>query len=289
MSAIGFGLWPGAGRRAQTGFGFGGPALPPGAALTRASAASFVTADGALAFAAPDGARFDHDADGRLRGLMIERALTNGITAPGPITAANWPGDTFGSGQLPTFIDSSVTAPDGTPTASRIAFVRGSDFARIARAEAVVPGTRYCLSVWLRAAAEGPAISLRLDGANGETLIVGPRWRRYALSAVAESAAMSCQLLLWSAIAGAPEAATVDIWGAQFEPGSAPSSFAANTRAADVVTLDWRMHGVADGPMTLRYQFDDGAAEHRPTMIADGRSTVPVDLARPWVRRIERL
>ena len=63
----------------------------------------------------------------------------------------------------------------------------------------------------------------------------------------------------------------------------------AATRAADVLTLDWRSRGVADGPIGVRYGFDDGSSQDATLIVAGGVATVPVTLARRWITRVQKL
>jgi hypothetical protein len=61
------------------------------------------------------------------------------------------------------------------------------------------------------------------------------------------------------------------------------------TRAADVVTLNWGSLGIADGTITARYTFDNGTTQDVVTVISGGVSTVPTNLNRPIIRRVDKI
>lgn len=75
------------------------------------------------------------------------------------------------------------------------------------------------------------------------------------------------------------------LFGVQLEAGSMPSSYvasgaAAGARVADVLMLNWGMHGVPDGGVTLRYLFDDGSTQDVAAAVTGGVVTVPGNLNR---------
>ncbi|MBX9860406.1 MAG: hypothetical protein K2Y20_12560 [Sphingomonas sp.] len=286
-STLGLGFALG-GSDGAPGFDFSGDGLPAGATLTRGSAGSTLGADGVLRSVAADVARFDHDpTSGAKRGILIEPAATNAISDPHGFGATSWMRDQGGGGQLPV-LTSGQAAPDGSTGATRIDFARGNGFSRLIRNVPLAAAGPHCFSIWLRAVAPGPAIALRLDGADGGTLSLDTGWRRFAFG-VPVGSSVDVQLILWSVIAAAPVTASVFAWGAQIEPGTAPTSFISGSRAADVLTLDWRGLGVADGSVAVRYDFDDGSSAVRATTVTGGTAPVPTDLARPWLRRARRV
>lgn len=270
------------------GFDFGRDALPAGATLTRGSAGSCLGADGVLRMLAADAPRFDHDpVTGARRGLLTEPAATNAISHPHGFAAPPWSGDAGGDGTAPV-VTPGQPAPNGANDATRIDFARGTGgFSRLRCYASVGAPGRYCVSVWLRAAAPGPAMALRLNGSDGGTISIGTGWQRMAFSALVE-ATIDVQLILWSGIAGAPLAASVVAWGAQLEPGPAPTSFIDGARRADVLTLDWRARGVPDGPLAVHYSFDDGSRATGIQHVSGGVAVVPTDLPRAALRRIAR-
>lgn len=286
-STLGLGFALG-GSDGATGFDFGGDGLPAGATLTRGSAGSTFGATGLVRSVGADVARFDHDpASGARCGLLIEPAATNAITDPHGFDAPSWLRDQGDGGQLPV-PTSGQTAPDGSTAATQIDFARGNGFSRLIRNVPVAAAGPHCFSIWLRAAVPGPAIALRLDGADGGTLPLDTGWRRFAFG-VPVGSSVDVQLILWSVIAAAPLTASVFAWGAQLEPGTAPTSFISGSRAADALTLNWGSLGVADGSVAVRYDFDDGSSAVRATSVTGGTAPVPTDLPRPWLRRARRV
>ncbi|WP_151954115.1 phage head spike fiber domain-containing protein [Sphingomonas sp. EC-HK361] len=289
----------GSGRTATAravGFDLGADALPAGVTLSRATPAMCFDAAGMLAVRAANAARFDHDPQTLARrGLLVEAAATNVLPWSSDL-AGHWAGDMGGSGSAPIVTALDAVAPDGTNAATRIDFVRGDGFSRIALSGVgTVPGMPMVFSVWLKAAgAAGASIALRLESLDSGTLTLDGQWRRYSLAARADTDAASVQLLLWSQVAGAPTAAAVHAWGAQLETGTIATSSIATagsvgTRSADTVTLDWGGRGVADGPITVRYAFDDGSSQTGLAMVSGGRMTVPTDLARARLLRVTRI
>lgn len=271
----------------RRGVDFSGASLPPGAALTRASAATQVGADRRVQRVGADVARFDHDpASGRRLGLLVEPAAVNYLSEPHNLTLVPWARDAGGTGSAPVLTPGQA-APDGSTGAVRIDFARGDGFSRV-RTGAILPTAgRYCFSIWSRTTQPGPSVALRIDGVDSGTLILGSQWQRVSLPADVGTAA-DVQILLWAALANAPITATVDLWGAQFEQGGAPTSLIEGSRAADALMLDWRARGVADGPLSVRYRLADGSRRLGTQMVIDGQARVPGDLPGLVLRGVER-
>lgn len=299
MGVIGLGVGIGSGRIATAravGFDLGADTLPAGVTLSRATPATCFDASGVLTVRPANAARFDHDPQTLARrGLLVEAAATNVLPWSSDL-AGHWAGDMGGSGSAPIVTALDAVAPDGTNAATRIDFVRGNGFSRIALSGVgTVPGMPMVFSVWLKAAGTaGASIALRLESEDGGTLTLDGQWRRYSLAAKANTDAASAQLLLWSQVAGAPTAAAVHAWGAQLETGATATSPIATagiaiTRSADTVTLDWGSRGVPDGPITVRYEFDDASSQTVAGAVAGGRMTVPTDLARARLLRVTRI
>lgn len=287
MSTLGLGFSLG-GRRAG-GFDFGGATLPAGATLTRASPASVIAASGAMQTAVVDAPRFDHIGGAR-RGLLVERAATNLVTQSASI--GDWLADSGRGGSPVGITPDDVVAPDGSTSAARLFFEHNTGYARLLYYP-VVPGPGdYCFSIWLRSVIPGRSIAISIGNVLGSTLTLDAQWRRFSVTAaIADSA--QCQLILWPFIADTPDSATLHAWGAQVEAGVAATSYIATgatpvTRAADVLTLDWGAQGVADGPIAVRYCFDDGSIATGTQTVAGGSATVSTALPRSALRRIER-
>ncbi len=88
--------------------------------------------------------------------------------------------------------------------------------------------------------------------------------------------------------------ASAALWGAMFAAESVASSYIPTlaeqvTRAPDVLAIDWAGQGVADGAITARYTFDDGTTQDVATTVASGTSTIPTNLNRPNILRVEKI
>lgn len=132
MLRPGFGLGPGLGnrRRVSTMIDFVGPMLPPGARLSRASPGYWSDPGGVLRSVAIDAPRFDYGDGGAARGLLIEVGATNMLPWSGGF-AARWIGDAFDGGVNPAITAVAGVAPDGSATATRIAYNRGGGYSRV--------------------------------------------------------------------------------------------------------------------------------------------------------------
>lgn len=317
MPGIGIELSPGRGRPVSLAplFDFSGPALPLGARLTRASAARRFAAGGALITVAADVPRFDRDpVTGATRGLLIEAAATNLLPWSDRI-------DLFGERSQCSAISNVGPAPDGTGGFGRLVPAVGSGVFPYA-ADTSVPksaGTTYTLSAFARyetirwlllsGGLYGDARFAWFDLANGAVGTVGANAIGAAITridattcriAVTFTGTSSPYCLLApvkaDATFGADYAAgdSAGVWGVMLETGAKASSAVATagsavTRAADVLTLEWRGRGVADGAITVRYTFDDGSAQDVATVVAGGTAGVPTTLNRRWLRRAEKL
>lgn len=315
MGAFGFG--PGfAIRRAAAlapVFDFGGGVLPPGAMLTRASVGRRFDAAGALVSEPADTARFDHDpATGARRGLLIEGAASNLLPWSDRL-------DLFGESSQCAVVADVGAAPDGSGGFDRLVPGVGSGvFPYVA--DTRVPkdaATTYTLSAFVRRETlrwmllsgglygdarfawfdlQAGAVGTVGGGASGAAIArIDAATFRIAVTFTGTTSPY-CLLAPVKADAtfGADYAAgdTAGAWGAMLEVGARASSPIATaggaaTRAADVLTLDWGGRGVADGTITVRYGFDDGSSEDATTTVAGGRATVPVGLARCWLRRAQ--
>lgn len=143
----------------------------------------------------------------------------NLLASPEAFDAAAWVVNADTGSVAPVVTADHHAAPNGALTADRIVFDRGSGgFSRIQQTAAVTSGVTQRLAVWLRADTPGASIALRLDSTNGATLNLTTTWTRYTLDATATGATMVVQLLLYTAISGAPVTATVHAWGAQLSP-----------------------------------------------------------------------
>jgi len=315
MHAIGFGprFTVNRGVRRSTVFDFSGGALPPGASLSRASAATCYDAGGAIVSHAANVGRFDrHPVTGALRGLLIEPAATNALARSTDWSDGYWSKSTVtvSAGVLietaangahsvrQTTGDVSYSA--GQPvTASVIAGERSGSAKRYLvlslGTTPVFSATTFAIfdlaSGGVTAFGNGTAATFPAGG--GAWLCV--------FSATPVAAASAQQIVLRvnasaTAIAGyvGDGASGLNVTHLQIEAGTAATSrivtgASAATRAPDVLLLDWRSRGVADGTVGVRYGFDDGSTQDSTLSVSGGTATVPVTLARRWIRRIHKI
>ncbi len=314
MIAIGFG--PSLTTHRMSGdaaFDFTSGVLPPGATLTRASIGSRFDAGGVLRIESSDVARFDHNpATSILRGLLIEPEQTNEVLMSEDIGGASWT-----RLQSPEISGNVADAPTGVPTADSLSDANVDQYSGVSQTFAAVAARTVSLfirkdttgrTMRFTVVRGGPPLSdLALDTATGDVKLSGPG----AISGAAHDCGAFWRLVLvnnvaydslvifpaagasasWTYSAGATGAAIV--WGVQAERGARASSYIPTdtmtvTRAADVLTLDWGRFAVPDGPLPLRYLFDDGSSQDAMATVTDGLATVPTTLARPWLRRVER-
>ncbi len=281
MPALGLAIGPRAGPGPQ--FDFSAGALPPGAVLTRASPATCVGADGRVATLPPDAARFDHDpGTGARLGLLVEPEATNGALRSLEIADPAW----LTYAGVAKVGPVAGAAPDGG-AAMRIAFgsAGGVDIAAASalyQEPALPPGEgAWVASFWVRAVSGATRVRLGLYPgflpvvSTGDVAVTADRWTRAFVSAAAITSGSN--LSLRNDVAGA--SADVLVWGAQIEPGTAPTSTIMTdadpvTRAADDLSLDWGRLGIADGPVTLRLFFADGLEDVDVTIVG-GVAAVP--------------
>ena len=280
-------------RSPRVGFDFSAGVLPTGASLTRASAGSRFDAAGVLRIEPADVARFDHDpASGASLGLLIEPERTNLLLRSAEITDAAWSGD--GTRTANTDI-----APDGTASADRYGYSGSGVF----QSFACTADTDHVLSEYIKlgTVAEPDFLIAVYDETHLAFVAIDVRPDRalstagfaridHAFRTPPGCTACRVYLIRNSALSAGDSAI---FWGASVERGSGatsyiPTSGAAATRAADVLTLDWSRWGVADGPLGVRYVFDDGSSAEGEAEVANGRAIVPTALERRWLRRIER-
>ncbi|HVI99074.1 MAG TPA: hypothetical protein VM657_08420 [Sphingomonas sp.] len=310
MITIGLGSSLVRGASPRAGFDFTAGTMPPGARLTRASIGSRFDTAGVMRIEAADVPRFDHDpATGALRGLLIEPQRTNDVTRSTAPDSAAW----ARSGGI-AITAGAIAAPDGASVAAVVADTNeaynsvSQIFGELASRtlsvfvakDNVSRASRFPI---LRASAG--TSDLAIDTATGSWSISGAAfagevrdhgtyWR------IALQFATCDRVTLYPAVGAGPgwsnapgTTGSVTVWGFQAEQGAGATSYiptdaAAANRAADVLSLDWRRWGAADGPIRLRYIFDDGSVQESTAEVIDGATTVPTDLARSWLRRVER-
>lgn len=244
--------------------------MPSGITFSRASTASYFNSAGMMQTAAANVARFDYNPNTlALNGLLIEEARTNVVTYSLP-TSTNW------TLAATTLAANSITAPDGTTTASLLS----DNATSAAHATATtatfsfVFNTTYSFSVFAKAATShvmqiytstGPFTTspyanfdLTAGTVGTSSGIVsasmqncGNGWWRcvVAITANANSAGAQFSIALTNDNSSAARIVSYVgtgkgfyVWGAQTESGAFPTSYipttgAAVTRSADVASM----------------------------------------------------
>lgn len=177
------------------------------------------------------------------RGLLLESAATNLLLHSQAFDNAAWSAGHDGSASNPTVTANTTTAPDGETTADTITFsltgsTSGDGSYILQVVSGLTPGAKYPFSAWLKGTA-GKQVNLVVGGDSAlVTLTTG--WVRASLTITAASS--STFALIGVSGSMADPAATVDVWGAQFEAGARASSYipttsATATRAADQAAI----------------------------------------------------
>lgn len=143
------------------------------------------------------------------------RARYNLLTFSEQFDNGIWARDAAGTGIPPVVTANAGVAPDGTTTADRIQFDRGTgagSFSRI-RQYAIPAPTGVCTwSVWMRTVSGLPeTVNLRYEGTSVLCNVTGT-WQRFSVSQAATFG--ECQIMSWTA-AGGTQAPDVLVWGAQ--------------------------------------------------------------------------
>lgn len=280
------------------GFDFSGGTLPAGATLTRGGVGYRTNVSGVLVSETVNVARFDYDPTSHaFLGLLVEPAVSNLITKSQTIDT--WTKLT--GAQVPVVTANTQAAPDGTTTADTVALAATTGAQRSIVIDDVtaanVPAGQVTTSIWLKGAAGGeqPWIELVAGGSafiGQQKVALTTSWQRFSVTATNPSSQTIIVGLGYDGLGTGQtpgSAATIYAWGAQLEAQDIASSYiptttAAAARAADVLTLNWASLGIADGPATVRYRFDDGSTQDVPTTITGGTSVAPTNLNRPRIK-----
>ena len=309
MRCLGIGVSSAMRASAQSagGFDFMHGRLPPGASLSRASVATACDARGHIVQSGTDQPRFEHDAaTGELRGLLIEAAATNVVRSSDRIDTAAW---TIASLVVDRDVPDGI---DGLASASRLEDADPNGFGGIGQAiattgpavasiyvrkDSVPASTRFAL---LRLGSDN---DLRIDtmmGAVHSPISIGGvidegSWWRFWVRA----SAVSETIEFYPAVGAGPlqggygsgATGSIEIGGIQVESGIRPTSRiptgpSPQTRAADVLTLNWGAQGVRDGARSITCELAGNASLTTEIEIVGGRAPVPIPPDGQPIRRI---
>jgi hypothetical protein len=225
--------------------------IDPRFTFTRGSDGTYIDASGVIRTAGANQPRFEFDPiTGASKGLLIEESRTNLALHSEDFSNAYWLKTASETGVAPVVTSNNATAPDGTSTADRIVFSRGtataSDFSGIQSGNLAPTAIRYAGSLWIKAATSGDVgkeIQFRHVSTGTplvHTLTLG--WQRIGRI---ETGVVGTRRLDFGLIdAGISETSvSVHAWGAQVEAGSSlgsyiPTTTGTATRAADLLSFD---------------------------------------------------
>lgn len=251
------------------------------ASLARASAnATYVNVSGVLSTATTNAARFNYDANYPAGGtpsltgpfLLVEPAATNLFSQSNAFTT------TWSTGNSPVLTAAAFTSPDGT--ANGWSMTSGGNFGNIEQF-ITLTAIPYTMSVWSRSSSGLGPLAFIINVSQGPDNTQGASFVRYKYSVTATAGSFVFNAMMVDTNA----AATIGIFGAQFETGSVATSYIATTagtgtRAADVVTFTQPANC---GHNT--YTFDDSSTQ--TVTQGAGTATVPTTLTRPNIKFID--
>lgn len=276
-------------RRTAAVFDFSTGQMPGGATLTRASPATVRDADGVLVLAGVDVPRFQWEG-GVLRGLLIEPASTNkqAVVSSNMVDTGGIGRSGGGAGTTLSVVDAAAAlnaaglgALCGNGRAYRLDNVAGGVSAYATVAGVTGNGNPHCFAAHVRLVS-GASGAVR-NNSNAGATFTNADFQRVSWTKTAPGASEA----MWIAAAAG---SVVDFVLTTLEEGGAATSVipvagAPATRAADLLQLNWADRGVPDGPVTVRYGFDDGSTQDVATLVANGVATVPTGLNRACLRR----
>lgn len=280
--------------------------LPSGVTLTRASSGTYFNSSGALSTASSDAARFDHDPISHAAlGILIEPQSTNYI--PYSNSFSSW-----GAWENPV-LSTGFSSPDGGTNASKLCGDASTGAHQVYYSD--IDG--YAFSVFSKSAGYSVLIerlcewptqfpphniishfpdSLYYNGLSGSSLSVITSSAGFNRFCVANPETrinlVGISTTSDTTFTGNNDtsylgdgASGIYIFGAQLESSTTctsyiPTSGSASTRSADVLQFT-----IPSGVSTLRYTFDDDTTQD--VSVSAGAYTVPTNLNRAWIKRIQ--
>ncbi len=298
---------------ARPGYSFADGVVLAGVTGTRLSAGTYVDAGGTVQTAALNAARINFRYAGAawvVAGILNEATATNSLLQSNDTSL--W-GSRLGiqTGNPGKIIETTATGQHRIGAAGSLAGVVGSKYcASVVASELAGSAKRYLVIFFGGAENRGACFDLATGVVTqtssnivADMIPMGPgQWLCWATLTSSTTNAVAPLFWLGSVptVGGTTNGYTGDgvsgitAGDAQLELAALPSSrirttTAAVTRAADVIAVDWAGQGVADGAITARYTFDDGTTQDVATTVAGGTSTIPTNLNRPVILRVEKI
>ena len=226
--------------------------------FSRSSSATYLGSDGLIKTAANNIPRVEYDANGVVKGLLIEEARTN-YTITSSDFSVNW-----SLGRTGVSVEhGGVSDPAGGTSASTFTY-SGVNAAEGILDDLTANGnTTYTFSIWLKSLTLSEA-RLVVKNRSSDTVkaqaIVNltSEWQRFSVTGTTDGASTGTRLEFTTNGASG----SMDIWGAQLEQGSFPTSYiptagATATRAADIASIATANFGYNKGAGTVVVNFDN--------------------------------
>jgi hypothetical protein len=207
----------------------------------RAGVATFTDANGNVATAPSDTVRVDHALG--YPAILVEPSATNLVTYSEDFSQSNWNKSSGGTGVVPAITSNDTIAPDGTQSADKVVFNKGTadDTSNYSILSDSFPSQQNTASLFIKADTH-QRIVIR-NSSSWVAYDVTTEWTR--IEQTDTGGFFQIGLRDGYGIPNVPDTATVYLWGAQVETGSVSTSYiptsggnaAARTRAADDLVI----------------------------------------------------
>jgi hypothetical protein len=244
--------------------------------VTRNTTATRFDSAGLIASVASGIPRLDYYTSGGVTGcpaLLVEPAATN-LCLQSEAFDTTWTRVSGGTGLLPVITSNAVVAPDGTTTADTVVFNRGSatsgssNFSQLEQSVNFPTSGTYTFGVYAKATTSGD-VGKQFYIRTRNTLVSGSltsSWVRYTSTETGLSSGVNTVYIGNRGGFTADQSVSVDLWGAQLETGSVPTSYIPTTtgtgsRAADVISVSGAVSGSigqTEGTLYIECQSDSG-------------------------------